>query len=42
MKKYKWECPKCGDTEESDIQPYCKTCSHIERIDVKMNKVNDK
>ena len=42
MKKYKWECPKCGDTEESDIQPYCKTCSHIERFDVKMDKLENK
>ena len=39
---YKWECRKCGDTEESETQPYCKTCSHIERFDVKMEKQENK
>ena len=39
---YKWKCPSCGETEESDTQPYCKTCSHIERFDVKMEKQEDK
>ena len=39
---YKWKCPKCGDTVESDTQPYCKTCSHIERLDVKMEKQENK
>ena len=41
-KKYDWECPKCGKIEESDEQPYCKTCSHIERFDVKMEKLENK
>ena len=38
----KWKCPKCGDVVESDVQPYCKACSHIERIDVKMDKLENK
>ena len=38
----KWKCPRCGDVEESDTQPYCKTCSHIERLDVKMEKLENK
>ena len=42
MKKYKWECPKCGDVLKSNIQTYCKTCSHIERLDVKMEKQENK
>ena len=40
-KKNKWECKKCGDVVRCNIQPYCKTCGHIERIDVKMEKIND-
>ena len=36
------QCPKCGDVEESDTQPYCKTCSHIDRIDRKMDKLENK
>ena len=39
---YKWKCPSCGEIEESDTQPYCKTCSHIERFNVKMEKQEDK
>ena len=39
---YKWECKKCGDVEEADEQPYCKTCGHVERIDVKMDKQENK
>ena len=39
---YKWECKKCGETAESDTRPYCKTCSHVERIDVKMYKLENK
>ena len=39
---YKWKCPKCDDIVESDTQPYCKTCSHIERIDIKMDKLENK
>ena len=39
---YKWKCRKCDDVVESDTQPYCKTCGHIERIDVKMDKQEDK
>ena len=38
----KWKCPKCGKIEESDTQPYCKICSHIERFDVKMYKLENK
>ena len=39
---YKWECPRCGDIVISDTQPFCKTCSHIERFDVKMEKQENK
>ena len=38
----KWKCPRCGDVEESDTQPYCKTCSHVERLDIKMVKQENK
>ena len=41
-KKLRWECKKCGDVVSSDTQPYCKTCSHIERIDIKMEKLENK
>ena len=37
----KWKCPKCDEIEESDTQPYCKTCMHIERHDKRMQKIND-
>ena len=40
-KKFRWECKKCGDVVRCNTQPYCKTCGHIERIDVKMVKKND-
>ena len=36
---YRWKCKKCGDVVSSDTQPFCKTCAHIERIDVKMEKM---
>ena len=26
----KWLCTNCNRIEESDTQPYCKPCSHIE------------
>ena len=39
---YKWKCPNCGDIVECEEQPYCKTCGHIERIDVKMIKQENK
>ena len=39
---YEWKCPKCKKTEKSNEQPYCKTCSHIERFDVKMKKLENK
>ena len=39
---YKWKCKQCGDIVKSDVQPYCKTCSHIERFDVKMEKLENK
>ena len=42
LKSTLWKCSSCGEISKSDTQPYCKTCSHIERIYVKMNKVNDK
>ena len=35
-KKFRWKCNKCGDVISSSVQPFCKTCGHIERIDVKM------
>ena len=38
----KWKFPKCDDVVESDVQPYCKKCSHIERFDVKMKKLENK
>ena len=38
----RWKCPRCGDIEEADEQPYCKKCSHIERFDVKMEKLENK
>ena len=38
----KWKCPRCGDIEKADEQPYCKKCSHIERFDVKMVKQENK
>ena len=40
--KIKWKCPSCGDIVTSDTQPYCKTCSHVERLDVKMIKQENK
>ena len=40
-KKFRWKCNKCGDVISSSVQPFCKTCGHIERIDVKMEKMND-
>ena len=39
---YKWKCPKCDDVVECEEQPYCKTCGHVERIDVKMIKQENK
>ena len=41
-KKIRWQCPRCGDVVSSDEQPYCKTCSHVERIDIKMDKLENK
>ena len=35
---YKWECTRCGTKEVAYEQPYCKGCSHIERIDIKMER----
>ena len=40
-KKYKWKCPNCNDVLKSSEQPHCKACGHIERIDIKMEKVVD-
>ena len=39
QKKYKWECSNCGDTIMCVTQPYCKKCCHVERVDVKMEKI---
>ena len=41
-KKFRWKCKKCGDVVSSDTQPFCKTCGHIERINVKMDKQENK
>ena len=41
MKKYKWECKNCQEIIISDTQPYCKACTHIERRDIKMDKINE-
>ena len=41
-KDNRWECKHCGDILTSDTQPYCKTCSHIDRIDRKMDKLENK
>ena len=41
-KKYKWKCKNCGCTLKSDTQPYCKTCIHVERINIKMDKQENK
>ena len=40
-RKYKWKCPNCDDVLKSSEQPHCKVCEHIERIDMKMEKVVD-
>ena len=41
-KKYKWKCTTCPEKAFATKQPFCKTCSHIERMNVKMDKVDDK
>ena len=41
-KKLRWECKKCGDVVSSDTQPFCKTCGHIERINVKMDRLENR
>ena len=38
-KKYRWKCRRCGDLWKSNKQPYCKICMHVERINVKMEKI---
>ena len=38
-KKYQWVCSDCGDILKSSTQPYCKPCSHIDRITKKMDKI---
>ena len=40
-KNNRWECKSCGDVVSSDTQPFCKTCMHIERINIRMEKIND-
>ena len=42
FQKYNWKCSDCGDTTFNLKQPYCKKCSHIERFDVKMEKLENK
>ena len=37
-KKYKWKCSTCPEKAVATKQPFCKTCSHIERMNVKMEK----
>ena len=41
-KKYKWKCTTCPEKAYATEQPLCKTCSHIERMSVKMERVDDK
>ena len=41
-KKVKWKCKHCGEVVLSDVQPYCKTCMHVERINIKMDKQENK
>ena len=41
-KKYKWKCSTCPEKAVATKQPFCKTCSHIERMNVKMERVDDK
>ena len=40
-KKYKWKCSTCPEEAIVVKQPLCKTCSHIERTNVKMERVDD-
>ena len=39
LKETLWECTDCGEMVQSDTQPFCKTCMHIERHNKKMTKV---
>ena len=36
---YKWICEHCVNIEYSKTQPFCKTCTHIERSPKKMFKI---
>ena len=40
-KKYKWKCPYCSEEIFSTDKPLCKSCSHIERKNVEMERVDD-
>ena len=40
-RKYRWKCRRCGDLWKSNKQPYCKICMHVERINIRMEKIND-
>ena len=39
-KKYKWKCTNCSEKAFAIEQPLCKTCTHIERTNIKMEKVD--
>ena len=41
-KKSKWKCTTCPEEAYAVEQPFCKTCSHIERTNIKMERVDDK
>jgi hypothetical protein len=40
-KKHKWKCPTCSEEIFCTKQPLCKACSHIERKNVEMERVDD-
>ena len=40
-KKYKWKCTSCTEEAFAVEQPFCKTCSHIEKTNIKMERVDD-
>ena len=41
IKQHKWKCSICDDILKSKNQPYCKSCSHIENQNIKMDLYNN-
>ena len=41
LTKYKWKCITCFEEAFASEQPFCKACSHIERKNVEMERVDD-